>query len=52
MASVALTKWRTSSKDELDEIEEAHTAVGGSGRGRRYATLQLNHAYAVLVSSQ
>ncbi len=52
MASVALHKWLTSSRDELDEIEEAHTAVGGSGRGRRYATLQLNHAYAMLVSSQ
>lgn len=52
MASVALQKWLTSSKGELDEIEEAHTAVGGTGRGRRYATLQLNYAYAMLVSSQ
>lgn len=25
---------------------------GGRGRGRRYATLQLNHAYAMLLSSQ
>src|ERR1700682_173538 len=37
---------------ELDEIVEAHRAVGGSGRGRRHATEQVNHAYAVLLSSQ
>lgn len=30
----------------------AHTAIGGSGRGRRYATQQVNHAYVVLLSSQ
>lgn len=37
---------------ELDEIENAHKQVGGTGRGRRYATLQLNHAYTMLISSQ
>jgi hypothetical protein len=36
----------------LDEIEAAHRAVGGSGRGRRYATQQINQAYAVMLSSQ
>lgn len=36
----------------LDEIEHAHRQVGGGGRGRRYATQQINHAYAVLLSSQ
>lgn len=36
----------------LDEIENAHQSVGGSGRGRRYATQQINQAYAVLLSSQ
>jgi hypothetical protein len=36
----------------LDEIEAAHRAVGGTGPGRRYATQQINHAYAVLLSSQ
>lgn len=30
----------------------AHRGVGGTGRGRRYATLQINQAYAVLLSSQ
>jgi len=37
---------------ELDEIENAHRSVGGGGRGRRYATHQINHAYAMLLSSQ
>jgi hypothetical protein len=36
----------------LNEIEGAHRSVGGTGRGRRYATQQINHAYAVLLSSQ
>ncbi|MBI4581346.1 MAG: hypothetical protein HY718_16715 [Planctomycetes bacterium] len=36
----------------LDEIEAAHTAVGGTSPGRRYATQQINQAYAVVVSSQ
>lgn len=33
-------------------MRAAHTALGGSGRGRRYATQQLNQAYAVMVASQ
>ncbi len=36
----------------LDELEFAHRSVGGSSRGRRHATQQINHAYAVLLSSQ
>lgn len=52
MVSVALRTWRTRAGTELDEIEAAHAAVGGTGRGRRYATLQLNHAYTMLLSSQ
>ena len=36
----------------LDELVAAHRAVRGSARGRRFATLQINHAYAVLLSSQ
>jgi hypothetical protein len=37
---------------ELDEVEAAHTAIGGSGPGRRTATQQINRAYAVLLASQ
>jgi hypothetical protein len=36
----------------LDEIEAAHANVGGTERGRRYATQQINRAYAVLLSSE
>src|ERR1700682_682286 len=52
MPSISLQKWQESRRLELDEIVEAHRAVGGSGRGRRHATQQVNHAYAVLLSSQ
>jgi hypothetical protein len=36
----------------LNEIAQAHAAVGGTGPGRRYATQQVNQAYAVLLASQ
>ena len=52
MPSRSLQKWRTKRTNELDEIETAHTAIGGSSRGQRYATQQVNHAYVVLLSSQ
>ena len=52
MPSVSLQTWDTTRISELDEIEDAHRSVGGSGRGRRYATHQINHAYAMLLSSQ
>jgi hypothetical protein len=35
-----------------NEIESAHAAVGGTGPGRRYATQQINQAYAVSISAQ
>ncbi len=50
--SAAHQGWSIEAARALDEIEAAHRAVGGSGQGRRYATLQLNHAYAMLLSSQ
>lgn len=52
MPSVALRTWLTARAESLDEVEDAHEAVGGAGRGRRFATLQINHAYVMLVSSQ
>jgi hypothetical protein len=52
MPSRSHLRWTTVGQKELDEIEQAHTAVGGTGRGRRYATQQINHAYAVLLASQ
>src|SRR5258707_10492954 len=51
MASLALLAWETDRAARLDEIVNAHRSVGGTGRGRRYATLQINQAYAVLLAS-
>ena len=52
MPSNSLDKWKNTRSLALDEIEAAHVAVGGANRGRRYATQQVNHAYAVLLASQ
>jgi hypothetical protein len=52
MPSVALQEWQGTRAGQLDELDAAHGAVGGTGPGRRYATGQLNHAYAVAVASQ
>jgi len=52
MPSRSLGTWNTVRVSALDEIEDAHRSVGGTGRGRRYATQQINYAYAVLLSSQ
>ena len=52
MPSGSLQAWGRVRQAALDELEAAHTRVGGTGRGRRYATQQINQAYAVLLSSQ
>lgn len=52
MPSRSLHLWRTTRSAALDEIRHAHDEVEGTGRGRRYATQQLNQAYAVLLASQ
>jgi hypothetical protein len=52
MHSVALQEWLTVRVPRLDEIEDAHRSIGGSGPGRRYATQQINQAYAMLLSAQ
>ena len=52
MPSVSWQEWDGTRARELDDIEAAHRSVGGTARGRRYATEQINHAYAVLLSSQ
>src|SRR5438552_1265762 len=52
MSSIAFQHWSVVRSTALDEIENAHRTVGGTGPGRRYATQQLNQAYAVLLSSQ
>lgn len=51
MPSNSLMKWRGERADALNEIEDAHAMVGGTERGRRYATQQINYSYAALLSS-
>jgi hypothetical protein len=51
MPSKAYQKWRRARSDELDKIEHAHGAVGVTGRGRWYATQQVNQAYVMLLAS-
>lgn len=52
MPSRSLLLWQTQRQRQLDEVERAHAAVAGTGRGRHYATEQVNRAYAVLLASQ
>ncbi|MFI5200878.1 MAG: HEPN domain-containing protein [Candidatus Kapaibacterium sp.] len=52
MASAALKKWQVERSRSLDEIESTHQHIGGTGRGRRFATQQVNRAYAMLLSSE
>lgn len=52
MSSASLLRWRTTRRDELDEIVTVHVSVGGTRHGRRYATQQINHAYVMLLSLQ
>ena len=52
MPSVAYRVWRTSRASLLNQIEMAHTAIGGTGSGRRYATQQINHAYVLLLAAE
>lgn len=52
MPSQPLQIWLKDRLRTLDELEQAHRGVGGTGPGRRYATQQVNHAYAVLLSAQ
>src|SRR5271155_4208753 len=52
MPSESLRRWNDVRIHALNEIEGAHESVGGSERGRRYATQQINYAYAAILSSQ
>ncbi len=52
MPSTSYRQWLGTRFDALNQIAHAHTAVGGSQRGRRFATQEINRAYAVLLASQ
>jgi len=49
MPSRSLSAWTTTGSAALDQVNDAHAAVGGSGRGRRVALEQVNAAYLVLL---
>jgi hypothetical protein len=51
MLSNSLIRWNGASADALNEIENAHAIVGGTERGRRFATQQINYSYVGLLSS-
>jgi hypothetical protein len=50
MPSNSLHRWQSNAAKAMDEIEAAHAAIGGVGRGRRYATQQIDQAYVMLLS--
>ena len=52
MPSVAYLNWRTFRAAVLDEVEAAHSSIGGTAPGRRYATQQINNAYALLLAAE
>lgn len=52
MASRALRQWNTARRARLEELYAAHVAVGGTGRGRRTATEQINWAIAHRLASE
>ncbi len=52
MPSVSYRHWRTVRRAALDSVQAAHTTIHGTGAGRREATRQINHGYAVLVAAE
>jgi len=52
MPSNSLLQWKTKRNAVLDEIKKAHASVGGTRRGRRFATQSINRSYAVLLTSE
>lgn len=51
MSSNSLLRWNGERAEALDEIENAHVTIGGTERGRRYSTQQVNYSYVTLLSS-
>jgi hypothetical protein len=52
MASRAYDTWRGQRQHRIDELLAAHSAVGGSGPGRRWATEQLNWALTLRLAAE
>ena len=52
MSSASLQLWKSERTVAIQEIQAAHASVGGTERGRRYATQQINQAYVMILSGQ
>lgn len=52
MASAALLDWQTKRAKRLDELMDAHRAMSGSGRGRRWRTQQVNWAIILRLAGE
>lgn len=52
MPSASLQLWQSERAVAIQEIQAAHASVGGTERGRRYATQQINQAYVMVLSGQ
>jgi len=52
MPSIALVEWETTRANRLDELYEIHTAIGGTARGRRWRTQQINWAIALRLAGE
>lgn len=50
--SSALTAWTTTRAAHIDDLLAAHTALGGSGPGRRWRTEQLNWATTLALAAE
>lgn len=52
MPSSALVAWQGLRATRLGELERAHTAVGGSGPGRRTQTMQINWSLVLRLAGE
>jgi hypothetical protein len=52
MPSNALLIWNSDRAQKLDYMEDIHRRVGGSDRGRRFTTEQVNHTYVAVLSAE
>jgi hypothetical protein len=52
MSSSAYQEWVGSRKSRIDELLSAHASVGGSGRGRRWRTEQLNWSITMRLAGE
>lgn len=52
MPSVALNDWSGPRRIQLQQLYTAHSAVGGTGPGRRFATTQLNLSIALRLAGE